>query len=398
MRFGQIVVALVAGLMVVGGAARAADGVSVNLDALPPEKTFKKPSIKSPPISPDAVRSDIVPDDEPASAPKPKPKPAATVTPPQPVAQPAARPAAATPVVTTIAPGEIDFINRSKGPKTSAPKPQIVPPATVAATKPATPPVMTKPVTDDAIPPAPPIVAAVKPPVPPKKPAPDSVVIDGGALESVSEAPASGPKGQPLTSIAPNGALFVPKNVEGLPQPVAVERPATPDEDAPSPLTVPPGLQDAPTPTPSTEATPPSTQAVAAIATRPQSNSVAAAPARASALDGHATAAELLFPPGAATLTAEAISSLNDLAAPLKASKLRVQLAAYTGRPGNNSSDARRLSLKRALAVREYLTSKGVAKGSVNVVALGGAPNGKTDRVDVMVRSDQLTRLSSPAQ
>ena len=50
------------------------------------------------------------------------------------------------------------------------------------------------------------------------------------------------------------------------------------------------------------------------------------------------------------------------------------------------SSEARRLSLARALAIRSYLVSKGVPVNRVDVLAFGGATDGVSDRVDVLVR------------
>ena len=66
----------------------------------------------------------------------------------------------------------------------------------------------------------------------------------------------------------------------------------------------------------------------------------------------------------------------------------RVQLESYGGAPGDKSSDARRLSLKRALAVRQLLIDNGVPSNRIDVRAMGGAvDNGPNDRVDVFTRS-----------
>jgi hypothetical protein len=46
------------------------------------------------------------------------------------------------------------------------------------------------------------------------------------------------------------------------------------------------------------------------------------------------------------------------------------------------------------LAVRDYLSARGVPKLTVNIAAFGGAAQGRTDRVDLMVRTDQLGKLS----
>ncbi|HEY5047357.1 MAG TPA: OmpA family protein [Rhizomicrobium sp.] len=65
-----------------------------------------------------------------------------------------------------------------------------------------------------------------------------------------------------------------------------------------------------------------------------------------------------------------------------------IQLEAYGGAPGDKSSDARRLSLRRALAVRQLLIDDGVPSARINVRAMGGADDkGPADRVDVFIRA-----------
>ena len=65
---------------------------------------------------------------------------------------------------------------------------------------------------------------------------------------------------------------------------------------------------------------------------------------------------------------------------------LRVQLNAYAAESGDQSSQARRLSLSRALAVRAYLIDKGVRSTRLDVRALGQPQDdGPADRVDLVV-------------
>jgi outer membrane protein OmpA-like peptidoglycan-associated protein len=72
----------------------------------------------------------------------------------------------------------------------------------------------------------------------------------------------------------------------------------------------------------------------------------------------------------------------------LESGASRVQLEAYGGTSGDKSWDARRLSLKRALAVRQLLIDDGVPSSHIVVRAMGGADdNGPDDRVDVFVSS-----------
>jgi outer membrane protein OmpA-like peptidoglycan-associated protein len=78
----------------------------------------------------------------------------------------------------------------------------------------------------------------------------------------------------------------------------------------------------------------------------------------------------------------------GDVSTALEAGASRVQLEAYGGAPGDKSSDARRLSLKRALAVRQLLIDNGVPSNRIDVRAMGGVDDkGPDDRVDVFVRT-----------
>jgi outer membrane protein OmpA-like peptidoglycan-associated protein len=78
----------------------------------------------------------------------------------------------------------------------------------------------------------------------------------------------------------------------------------------------------------------------------------------------------------------------TDLNAALEAGAARVQLEAYGGAPGDKSSDARRLSLKRALAIRQLLIDDGVPSSRIDVRAMGGIDDkGPVDRVDIYVRA-----------
>jgi outer membrane protein OmpA-like peptidoglycan-associated protein len=103
---------------------------------------------------------------------------------------------------------------------------------------------------------------------------------------------------------------------------------------------------------------------------------------------GFAVLTQVRFQSGRTELGDDAKTALDALAARLLSkTEERVRLAAFSGAPGDMSSDARRLSLERALAVRTYLVSKGVPASRVDVLSFGGATKGGSDRVDVLVRS-----------
>jgi len=94
------------------------------------------------------------------------------------------------------------------------------------------------------------------------------------------------------------------------------------------------------------------------------------------------------FAAGAADLTDQAKAALKAVAGTLKGNeKLRVQLYAYAAGSEAQSSQARLLSLSRALAVRDYLMSQGVGAERVDVRVLGNklADKGPADRVDPVV-------------
>jgi len=64
--------------------------------------------------------------------------------------------------------------------------------------------------------------------------------------------------------------------------------------------------------------------------------------------------------------------------------RLRAQIVAYAAGTNDTASQARRLSLSRALAVRSYLIEKGIASTRLDVRALGHqVDSGSPDRVDL---------------
>jgi len=78
----------------------------------------------------------------------------------------------------------------------------------------------------------------------------------------------------------------------------------------------------------------------------------------------------------------------SDLNAAMTSPGARVELQAFGGPKGDKGSDARRLSLKRALAIRQVLIEDGVSADRIDVRAMGGVDDtGPTDRVDVYVKA-----------
>ncbi len=100
----------------------------------------------------------------------------------------------------------------------------------------------------------------------------------------------------------------------------------------------------------------------------------------------------ITFAPNASDPSTTAVSTVRSLAGTLNSaltdSNARVQLMAYGGMRGEKSSDTRRLSLKRALVIRQLLIDDGVPAERIDVFALGGVDDdGPLDRVDVFVKS-----------
>ncbi len=76
----------------------------------------------------------------------------------------------------------------------------------------------------------------------------------------------------------------------------------------------------------------------------------------------------------------------GDLNTALGSGATQIQLQAFAGAPHDKSSDARRVSLKRALSVRQLLIDDGVPAARIVTRAMGGiTDNGPHDRVDILV-------------
>lgn len=100
----------------------------------------------------------------------------------------------------------------------------------------------------------------------------------------------------------------------------------------------------------------------------------------------------ILFAPDATDPAKSALGAIKFLAQDLNSAmtspSARIQLLAYGGPRGNKDSDARRLSLKRALSIRQVLIDDGVAADRIDVHAGGGVDDsGPADRVDVYVKT-----------
>ncbi|MDD2325218.1 MAG: OmpA family protein [Alphaproteobacteria bacterium] len=94
------------------------------------------------------------------------------------------------------------------------------------------------------------------------------------------------------------------------------------------------------------------------------------------------------FAGGSDQLDKESVEIVEKLTKVLIANgQARITLTAYADTSGERSPrDARRLSLNRALTIRDFMTSKGLSSGRVDIRPMGAnVPSGDMDRVDVKV-------------
>ena len=126
----------------------------------------------------------------------------------------------------------------------------------------------------------------------------------------------------------------------------------------------------------------------------PPPSTVTQPPAAASGASGAGLTKRsvILFAPDSSDPAEAALGAIKFLAGDLNAAmntpSARIQIQAFGGRRGDKGSDARRLSLKRALAIRQVLIDDGVASERIDVRAMGGADDsGPADRVDVYIKA-----------
>lgn len=165
------------------------------------------------------------------------------------------------------------------------------------------------------------------------------------------------------------------------PAPVRVARTAPAPEATPEPAPPPPPKPARPAPVPKVaRAEPPPRSALPAPA-----GPIPATP-------GLSKRSMITFAPDATDPAASALGAIKFLASDLNAAMTgpgsRIQLQAFGGTRGDKGSDARRLSLKRALSIRQVLIDDGVPAERIDVHAGGGVDDdGPADRVDVYIKA-----------
>ncbi|MCE7998712.1 MAG: OmpA family protein [Rhodobiaceae bacterium] len=187
------------------------------------------------------------------------------------------------------------------------------------------------------------------------------------------------PTPAPIPAPATRTAAPTPQSIAPRPPAAAAQAPA----DKPTALTplVPP-IAAAPNAAPVDPISAPTPAAALAETEQEQPVQVASLPAPQSA--NH----RLRFEGNTADILGGARDELELVAMELMRHDDRIEIQAFAGAAGDVSSDARRLSLKRALNVRKFLVERGVLQSRIDVRALGGTrDSGPANRVDILLSS-----------
>lgn len=233
----------------------------------------------------------------------------------------------------------------------------------------------------------PPQAAAPQPPVAVAPPPPAPVALAPARVEvpAARPAPLRAPTPVPPAPVpppAPAVAKVAPAPAAAPQEKVAVAAPPPP---APKPAPPAPVVQEEPK-APEPEGPPPSITALTPSPTGP----VPAAPVQTASRPDVITdqpSFRVMFDDKSAKISDSARAPLQELSNKMKESEdLRVQLLAYAEGTPETASQARRLSLSRALAVRSFLINQGVRSTRMDVRALGNkAESGPADRVDAVL-------------
>ncbi|MFY8106375.1 MAG: OmpA family protein [Elstera sp.] len=178
-----------------------------------------------------------------------------------------------------------------------------------------------------------------------------------------------------LPAAASSDAQIIPASPP--PVPLAEPTPATAPPQSPRPNPGPPPVPAEPSPAPTVAAiAPPAPPAPAPVATP-----AVAVPSPTLSEKG----ARILFLPDSADLPTTARPALDSLLKLVQSQPdRRILITAYAAGTPETASQARRLSLNRALTLRSFLAEKGVSTARVDVRALGGqVADGPADRVDL---------------
>lgn len=202
-------------------------------------------------------------------------------------------------------------------------------------------------------------------------------------------APAAAPADTAYTDVAPPPAPKKPRRVAAAVQPVAAPTPAPPPPPkASAPVR---GFADIDLITGTGQQQAAAKPAAAPKKAAPVERTASIEKPKAKVSSG-TRKDSITFAPNATDPSTAAVAAVRSLASSLASAmsdgSSRVHLLAYAGQRGEKSSDTRRMSLKRALVIRQLLIDDGVPSERIDVFALGGADDdGALDRVDVFLKS-----------
>jgi outer membrane protein OmpA-like peptidoglycan-associated protein len=239
-----------------------------------------------------------------------------------------------------------------------------------AKKKPAT--AKTEATAEKMAPPAPPASVTQAPLAPPAGTTTAAAVpAASGKSATASAADGAAP---PQPPAPPSSAVTAPPQAPSSPAPAAASAPS-PGPAASIPSFGPPTGKTA-------AATPPAPPASKPSAGKPETGAAASAESRGD------RSLSVNFDSGSADLNSGAKSGLDKVIESMKKdAALRLQLVAFAAGSEDQASQARRLSLSRALAVRSYLIEQGISSTRMDVRALGNKVEGggPPDRVDLMM-------------
>jgi outer membrane protein OmpA-like peptidoglycan-associated protein len=285
------------------------------------------------------------------------------------------------------------------------------PPAAPSVTRPTPPSAEATPAPVPPAAPTPPAKAAPPTPPPPPKltlePAPSLPAKKPASVEAAPlEAPAHAEKApsekaapakpaaaetaeKPAAKAAEKAGPAAPPPPPALEEPLVPPPPPPPSESELAPPPPPPPAGEAKAgPSPAAiepSAAPPAPPAAPGAQPAPPGEMAALpSPGRPLPID---KATPISFAVGSSSLADDAQQTLSGIAGALAADPdLRLQIVAYASGADENASQARRLSLSRALAVRAFLIDRGVRSTRMDVRALGNKfEGGPGDRVDLIL-------------
>ena len=201
------------------------------------------------------------------------------------------------------------------------------------------------------------------------------------ASKSIAPVAPNTPAAQPTAPVRPESVASI--------EPPAPPQPVATSPAPPQPVTAVAPVTPAETATPQATALSPVTTGASGIITlAPPPTLEASLPPTDAPTESDPTTFEIVFDAQSFALDDADIAQLDRLAAAMSADDgLNIQLLAYAKGSDDQASQARRLSLSRALAVRGILMERGIRSTRMQVRALGNkTTSGNPDRVNIMPR------------